>query len=192
LTYSCRNALRIFLNFWHDIKKWCFDIHFDVFCQKSGCGDILPTPPPPFCLVLLSIQITRGWEKSHRAMVRSTVRRQSTFQSVSGPGPRRVRGVAGSQPGPLSLSFYFIAGAAPFWADFRNRSALWHTTQIQGEVSLHLVKARSKLIGPRYLTYFPDPSWFRVKVRSKLNRPPSIREFPDPVELGLNVPSHLE
>ncbi len=75
--------------------------------QKLGRGDILP--PPPFRLVLLSIQITRGREKSRWALVRSTVQRQSTFQSVSGHGLRRVRGVAGSQPGPLSLSFFLYS-----------------------------------------------------------------------------------
>jgi hypothetical protein len=104
LTYSCRKVLQIFLNFWHDIKKWRFDVHFDVvFFQKSGREDILPTAP--FHLVLLWIQTTWWREKSHRAVVRSAVRRQSTFQSVSGCGPRRVRGVTGSQSGPLSLSF---------------------------------------------------------------------------------------
>ncbi len=66
---------------------------------KTYCG------PPPFRLVLLCIQTTWWREKSHRAVVRSPVRRQSTFQSVSGRGPRRVREVAGFQLGPLSLSF---------------------------------------------------------------------------------------
>ncbi len=103
LTYSCRNVLQIFLNFWHDVKKWLFDVHFDFFLSEVGPRRHIADPP--FRLVLLSIQITRGREKSRRAVVRSTMRRQSTFQSVSGRGPRRVRGVAGSQPGPLSLSF---------------------------------------------------------------------------------------
>jgi hypothetical protein len=74
------------------------------FCQKSGRGDILLTPPP-FRLVLLCIQTTQEREKSRWAVVHSAVQRQSTFQSVSGRGPRRVRGVAGSQSGLLSLSF---------------------------------------------------------------------------------------
>ncbi len=60
-----------------------------------------PAKPPPFRSVLLLI--TWGREKSHRAVVRSTVRRQSKFQSVSGRGPRRVWGEAGSQLGALSL-----------------------------------------------------------------------------------------
>jgi hypothetical protein len=33
-TYSCRNVLEIFLIFWRDIKKWRFDIHFDVFSSQ--------------------------------------------------------------------------------------------------------------------------------------------------------------
>ncbi len=34
LTYSFRNIFQIFLNFWHDLKKWCFDVHFDVFLSE--------------------------------------------------------------------------------------------------------------------------------------------------------------
>ncbi len=35
LTYTCRNnVFRIFLNFWHDIKKRRFDVHFDVFSSE--------------------------------------------------------------------------------------------------------------------------------------------------------------
>ncbi len=36
LTYSCRNVLQIFLNFWHNVKKFRFNIHFDVFSSKVG------------------------------------------------------------------------------------------------------------------------------------------------------------
>jgi hypothetical protein len=49
------------------------------------------------------------------------------FQSVSGPGPHRVRGEAGSQLGQ-SLALFLSLGvnvAAPFCADSRNRSALY-------------------------------------------------------------------
>jgi hypothetical protein len=104
LTYSCRKVLRIFLNFWHDVKKWHFDFHFDIFSSEVGTWRQIVNPPS-FRLVLLCIQTTRGREKSRRSMVCSPVRGQSTFQSVSGRGPRGVRGVAGSQSGPLSLSF---------------------------------------------------------------------------------------
>jgi hypothetical protein len=48
-----------------------------IFCQKSGRGATLPNPP--LC--------------------------QSTFQSVSGGRPHRVRGVAGSQLGLFLLLF---------------------------------------------------------------------------------------
>jgi hypothetical protein len=51
-----------------------------IFRQKSGRDAILPAPPS----------------------------RQSTFQSVSGCGPRRVRGMAGSQSGLFSCSFFFL------------------------------------------------------------------------------------
>ncbi len=63
--------------------------------------------------------------------------------------------------------------AATFWADFRNRSALIHTCQRPGEVSLHLVKARSKLNGPRKFMDFPDPG--------------SLRTSRTPAELGSKV-----
>jgi hypothetical protein len=74
-TYSCRNVFRVFLIFWCDFKKRCFEYILTYFHQKSG---------------------THGWEKSRQAVVRSPVRRQSGFQSVSNPGPCKAQGVAGS------------------------------------------------------------------------------------------------
>jgi hypothetical protein len=56
-------------------------------------------------LNLLLLQTTQAREKSRRAEVHSQVRHKSEFQSVSGPGPYRVWGVAGSQSGSLSHSF---------------------------------------------------------------------------------------
>jgi hypothetical protein len=140
------------------------------FCQKSGREDILPTPPLPLSFTvdtdhLMAGEVAPGRGPQWRAAPGNI---PINFRR----GPHRVRGVAGSQSGPLSLSFllYSIAGVAPFWADFQNRSALWHTTQIPGEVSLHLVKARSKQNRPRYLTSFPDPGWFRVNALYKVNQ----------------------
>jgi hypothetical protein len=63
--------------------------------------------------------------------------------------PRRVRGEAGSRSGRFLALSQCSNVAAPFWADSQDRSALLHTRQIPGEVSLHLVKARSKPKGPR-------------------------------------------
>ena len=54
------------------------------FRQKSGREDILPTPPLPLSFT-----------------VNTPVNIPISFRR----GPRRVRGVAGSQSGPLSLSF---------------------------------------------------------------------------------------
>ncbi len=52
-------------------------------------------------------------------------------RSVSGPGPHRVRREAGFQSGqPLALSQH-INVAAPFWADSRNRSALYIRAKYQ-------------------------------------------------------------
>ncbi len=142
-------------------KKW----RFDIFSSEVGAAET-NCQPPPFCLVLLCIQTTRGREKSRWAMVRSAVQRSASQHSDQFPVAGRVecRGWRVlSRARSLSLS-YCIAGAALFWADFRNSSTLWHTTQRPGEVSLHRVKVRSKLNGPRYLTYFLDPGWFRVNI----------------------------
>ncbi len=64
------------------------------FRQKFCHGATLPT----FLILtgLLSLQTPRAREKSCQAVVRSTVGRQSTFLSISCPGPRRVLGEAGS------------------------------------------------------------------------------------------------
>jgi hypothetical protein len=43
-------------------------------------------------------------------------------------------------------------------ANSQNHSTLLHTWQIPGEENLDLVKARSKLFGPWYLTVLTDPS----------------------------------
>jgi hypothetical protein len=75
-TYSCKNVFRIFLKFWHDLKKWRFDVHLDIFSSEVGPWRPLPNPPP-FHSVLLLLRITWGGEKSRRAVVHSTVRRQS-------------------------------------------------------------------------------------------------------------------
>jgi hypothetical protein len=103
-TVFLQKSLPNLFELWHDIKKWCFDIHFDVFCVRSPVV-VRPCRPPCFRLVLLLIQTTRALEQSPWAVVHSAVWSQSTFQSVSGPEPRRVQGDAGSQSGPLSRSF---------------------------------------------------------------------------------------
>ncbi len=132
-------CFQIFLNFWHDIKKWHFDVHFDA---------ARPCRPSRFRLVLQLLQTTQAREKSCHAMVSSAVWRQPTFQSATGPGPRRVQGEAGSQLGwSLALSKCNNV-AAPFWADSWYHSALLHACQLPGEVSLHFTTARSKLNGP--------------------------------------------
>ncbi len=144
LPCPCRNVFQIFLNFYYDVKKWRFDIHFNVFCQKfSHSGNLLTLP---------SIWFYCYYRQSAREVppVRSP---QCTAAPVdipisSSPGPHRVRGEAGSQLGLLSALFECNDVAALFWANFWNRSALLHKCLILGEVSLHLVKERSKLNGP--------------------------------------------
>jgi hypothetical protein len=78
-------------------------------CQKSGC-DV--TAGPPFHSVLLLLQTTRGREKSGQAVVCSLGRRQSEFQSVSGPGPSRLRGGGRFSVGPV-FSIFISESLAP-------------------------------------------------------------------------------
>jgi hypothetical protein len=78
-----------------------------------------------------------------------------------------VVGVAGFQSG-MSLAPKCTDVITMFWADFRNRSTLFHTCQILGDVSLRLMEVRSKLNRPQYLTDFLDPASIRVKSRWKL------------------------
>ncbi len=159
-TCSYRNVFWVFLNLRHDIKKWCFDVHFDVF--SSEVRPKCHPANPPFCSVLLLLQTIRGWEKARRAVFRSPAWGQSGFQSVSRPGhtESRVWRVL-SRACSLALS-KGPAGAAPFRASPQNQSALLHTCQITEDINLHLVKARSILSRPRYLTGFPKPSSVRV------------------------------
>ncbi len=135
------------MTFWRPL--WRFSV-------RSRAAETYCRPPPlPLSFTVYTDHPRAG--EVPPAVVRCTAQRQSTFQPVSGRGLHRVWGVAGSQSGLLSLYFLQYSWRAPFWADFHNRSALWHTTQRPREVSLYLVKARSKLNGPRYLTYFPNP-----------------------------------
>jgi hypothetical protein len=103
-TYFCRNVFRIILNFWHDLKKLGFDVHFDV-CIFIRSPAEAPSCLPPLLPPSFTIFIDHLREKSCRAVVRSPARRQSGYWSVSSPGPRRVRLMAGSQSGPISGSF---------------------------------------------------------------------------------------
>ncbi len=68
--------------FWHTF--WC------IFVRISATAP--PCRPPSFCSVLLLLQTTRRREKSRPAVIRSPVKCQLTFQSVSGLRPSRVRG----------------------------------------------------------------------------------------------------
>jgi hypothetical protein len=115
----------------------------------KGLAKILPLCPPPhrpvgFCC---SDQLKAGeflpgcGPQSGAAAVRIPISFWS--QAVQSARGWLVLSVARS----LVLSKW-TAGAAPFWANSQNRSALLHTYQILGEVNLYLVKARSKLSGP--------------------------------------------
>ncbi len=116
----------IFLNTWHDIKKWHFDVHFDIFCQKPSRDTTLPIPP--FRSVLLLVQNPGTREKSPPAVV--CIRCSASQHSSQFPVPGPCRNSGGrqilSQAQSLTLSNW-TAGTAPFWAISWNHSALWHT-----------------------------------------------------------------
>ncbi len=132
------------------------------FCQKSGRGDILPTPPlPQFYCVYRPPEGGRSPAGLWSAVRCSASQHLNQFPVAGRVECRGWRVL--SRACSLSLS-YCIAGSALFWADFQKRSALWHTTQRPGEVSLHLVEARSKLNARTpVLNVLRDPGWFRVK-----------------------------
>jgi hypothetical protein len=103
-TYSCKNVFRIFLNFWHDLKKWRFDVHFDIFLSEFRPRHPLPNPPPSarFYCYYRSPEGGRSPAGQWSAVLCGASQK---FQSVSGHRPRRMRGVACSQLGPLSHFF---------------------------------------------------------------------------------------
>jgi hypothetical protein len=100
ITYSCRNVSESFKTSDTTSKKDFLTSILTYFCQKSGRGRTLP--PLPFPLGFTD----EGRRSPRHALVRSTVERQSTFQSVSGPRLHTLEraGVAGFQSGPLFLS----------------------------------------------------------------------------------------
>jgi hypothetical protein len=129
------------------------------FCQKSCCGDILPTPPLSIWFYCYYRPPDGGRSPT---WLWSAVQRGASqdFNQFLVSDRARVWGhQVLSQASFLALSNR-NSGAAPFWANSRNHSALWQTTQIPGD----LVNARSKLNGPRYLTVLLDPGSIRVKV----------------------------
>jgi hypothetical protein len=58
---TCRNVFQIFLNFWHDLNKLCFDVHFDVFLSKVRRGATLLTLPLPPNFTAIT-EHPRAWE----------------------------------------------------------------------------------------------------------------------------------
>jgi hypothetical protein len=103
--YPCVNVFQIFVNFWLVLKKSHFDVIFFVFSSEF----LLRRRPadPPFCLVLMLLQTTRGWEKSHQAVVCSPVQRQSIPVSFLPLISAECRG-GGFSVGPALLLFLSV------------------------------------------------------------------------------------
>ncbi len=60
LTYSCRNVLQIFLNLWHDVKKWCLNVHLEVFSSEVGPRRHIGAPPLPLSFTVYTDHIRAG------------------------------------------------------------------------------------------------------------------------------------
>jgi hypothetical protein len=123
LTYSCRNVFRIFLNFWHDLKKWRLNVHFDVFSSEIRPRRPLPNPPLPPGFTVYTDHLSAGKVPPGRGPQSGAAPVINSNQfPVAGRvecGGRRVLSGAGS----LALSKW-TAGAAPIWGIFRNRRPL--------------------------------------------------------------------
>ncbi len=74
ITYSCRNILRIFLNFRQDVKNVVLTSVFLCIFVKNLVTS-WPCWTPSFRLVLLLLQSTQVWKKSRWAVVRCLVQR---------------------------------------------------------------------------------------------------------------------
>ncbi len=148
LTYSCRNVFQIFLDFWHDVKKRSFDVHFDVFSSEvlsRRYSAVIPVSdrfysyyrPPEH-----GRSPTRPWSAVWGGVNKIPI----SFRS----GPSRVQGEVGSRLGwYLTLSQWTYSCCRTVLSRFPKPQRSIHTPQILGDVSLHLVKARSKPNGPQ-------------------------------------------
>jgi hypothetical protein len=95
-TYSCKNILRIFLNFIQDTKKWCFYVYFEEFTSKSTCSRTCH-PPIPLSFTLVSDHPKPGVLPQHTVICSPTSASHHQHQiECWGLGP---------QLGPLSGSF---------------------------------------------------------------------------------------
>ncbi len=122
--YSCRNVFWIFLKFWHDLKKCCFHILFDVFFVRSTAAG------PPFWPPLASAQfycyyrppkageVRPGWSlQSGAAPVRIPIGFWSWAVESTRDGKFEVGPV-------LSLLLRGPLASHRFWACSRNQQTL--------------------------------------------------------------------
>jgi hypothetical protein len=125
------------------------------FCQKFCCGATLPTFPLPTGFTV----ITRATENSRRAMVRSAVRRQSTFLSISHPGLRTVECGGRQVPGRASFLLFLskvillhCSGRIPKATPLYYTSARYcggEFTPRESEVKTEWTPVVNRLPGPR-------------------------------------------
>ncbi len=121
-TYSCGNILQIFFYFTHNIKKWGFDIHFNIKIPSTA-----PPPQPlPVPLGFTSISDTWRGQKSRGHVVLSLAQHQSAFRSVSDAWQSRVGG-GGSGSSVGSHFYLFLSGLM----------ALHHSGKIPETVELY-------------------------------------------------------
>jgi hypothetical protein len=159
-TFSNRSVFQIFFNFWHDIKNEVLTFILTYFGENCGWGNTLPTPSTSSGFYYYYIPPEGVSPTGLRSAVRRGTVQNSNRYLVPGRSEGRVCRFL-NWAGSLALSNW-TAGAAPFWANSWNHSALWHTTQIWGEMSLYLGNVRSKLSRPWYLTVLLDPGSIQI------------------------------
>jgi hypothetical protein len=113
------------------------------FCQKFCRVATLPSSPLPTGFTAITDHPSAGEVRTDRGLQCGAA--AIKFRSVIGPGPRRVRGRRILSGAGLSLLLMLPhrSGQIP------ETAVLYTYAPIPGEVSLHLVIARSKPNGPR-------------------------------------------
>jgi hypothetical protein len=107
-------------------KNYVFTYLLTFFCQKYSRSATLSNPPPPLQLSFTAITDHPRQEKSGWAVFCSPARRQSEYQSVSGPWAVESAGDGRFAVRPvLSLLLRGLLAPHLFWTSSRNRQTLW-------------------------------------------------------------------
>jgi hypothetical protein len=133
---------------------------FTFFCQKFCRVATLPSSPLPTSFTAITDHLSAGEVPPGRGPQCSAV--PIKFWWVSGPGPRRVRGVAGSQSG-RSLAFSVDLLILPHRSgQIPETAALYTHASYTGRGEFTPRKSEAKTERTPVVYGLPDPGWFRV------------------------------